>query len=189
MCPPPLKSISTSLSAHLAVVFHLQRGGELPSSPLGTGRGTWNSWCAPKTNYRGPWPPCLAEQEEGESLIGSIHRWALTRGRHWVGQMGGTAGAGHGFVLPRPECMECLNPKRLTGDGLYDEHCPEGFSGVLGGFSLKMYPYKTNMRFRFNCANLTSGWDHMTWCHITKHLAHTQRRGATRWCSLSCIDG
>lgn len=125
-CPPSsrLSSISPSLSAHLAVVFHPARWkdqgvkggrgvGGFPSSPLGTGTGTWNSWCAPKTNYRGPCPPFLpnatttrlAEREGGGSGIVSIHRWALTRWRRWVGQMAGTAGAGYGFVLPRPGCM------------------------------------------------------------------------------------
>ena len=65
---------------------------------------TWNSWCAPKTNYRGPWPPAWLHVRP-ESVIVSAHRWALTRGRHRDGQMGDTAGSGYRSVLPRPGCI------------------------------------------------------------------------------------
>ena len=65
--------------------------------------GVRSSCRAPKTNYKDPRPPAgkLHAGPGSESLIVSTHRWALTRGRHWDGQMGGDpAGPGYRFYCP-----------------------------------------------------------------------------------------
>lgn len=54
---PHLCSIGSCLSSSKMERWGGKRGGGVPFISLGTGTGTWNSWCAPKTNYRGPCPP------------------------------------------------------------------------------------------------------------------------------------
>lgn len=66
----PISSSSTCLFVYLAEVFHpAWEEGEAEEMAVGVEgaplcfsfgdwrAGTWNSWCAPKTNYRGPRPP------------------------------------------------------------------------------------------------------------------------------------
>lgn len=69
------------ISAQLAVVFHLARwkdegvrgGGELPSSLLGLVQAHETAGVLQKPIIEVP-APRLAKQEEGESVIVSIHR-------------------------------------------------------------------------------------------------------------------
>lgn len=98
------RSMFTSLPAHLAVVFYLARwedegvkGGGSPFISFGDCYRHMKQLVCSKNQLQRPPAPRLAEREEGKSAIVSIHRWALTRGLHWDGQMGGPAG---GWICP-----------------------------------------------------------------------------------------
>lgn len=82
---PICSSGSPLVCLYLALFFYptCKEGGMLKTVSFGDRcADTWNSWCAPKTNYGGPWPPawlCI-RTGQGESVIVSGHRWVQMRG-------------------------------------------------------------------------------------------------------------
>lgn len=101
--PISSRTVSTCLSACPPTVFHPTGldgggGGSEEGAPLcsfgDSCAGTWNSCCAPKTNYRGPWPPARLNVRASRGRVGSL---APTDESRWGGQVGDTAGPGYRF--------------------------------------------------------------------------------------------